>query len=267
MRPTRLRACTNLFTTSPFASCLPGCLASRRISSAAADSRLSGGRLRHRAVRDGMGQVAGLDQYHLRARPDLHAVHDRARDRPEEDHPCRPRDSVCCRRPVDRRVRARCGFLCCDRLVTRRGQVRCGLSDGCLRAVQHGDHRQGTVRETRTRYPPGPHHPRCTGAAGYLRDPVPSGPAKPRGSTDQHHSDVDRPGLPFGRHRAGSQPICAAEIVSSGGAPAGTRDAGCIGLVLPHRRDRGASASVPRNGFAGGRGFAVHIPVCARCDG
>jgi len=42
-----------------------------------------------------MGQVPGVDQHHFRARPDLHAVHDRARNRPQEDHPRRPGDPVC----------------------------------------------------------------------------------------------------------------------------------------------------------------------------
>ena len=37
-------------------------------------------------------QSAAIDQHHRRARPDLHAVHDRAGDRSEEDHPRRQRD-------------------------------------------------------------------------------------------------------------------------------------------------------------------------------
>src|SRR5882757_1069676 len=51
---------------------------------AAADPGLPYRRVFHWSIRDGVGQVAGVDPDHLRTRPDLHAVHDRAGNRPKK---------------------------------------------------------------------------------------------------------------------------------------------------------------------------------------
>src|SRR5215203_1495105 len=63
-------------------------------------------RIFHWSIRHGLGQVAGIDQHHLRAGPDFHALYDRTGDRPEEDRPPGPGDPVRDRRETGRRLRA-----------------------------------------------------------------------------------------------------------------------------------------------------------------
>ena len=146
----------------------------------AADPRLPYRRVFHWSIRDGMGQVPGIDQRHLRTRPDLHAVHDRAGNRPEEDRARRQGHPVCCGRPIDRRLPARDIVLCRDRPVDGQWPFRRTVSLRRLRAVEHGHHRQGAVREARAGHAARADHARRAGAAGHFCDPVPRGAAEPR---------------------------------------------------------------------------------------
>ena len=230
----------------------------------AADPGLPYRRVCHWSIRHGLGQVPGIDQRHLRARPDLHAVHDRAGNRPEKDRARRQGHPVRRRRAIGRRLPARDAVLLGIGLSMGGGRfdalylcVACALS-------QHGHHRQGAVREARARHAARPHHARRAGAAGHLRDPVPRGAAEPRQSADQRDPALDRPGRRAGGDRAGAEPLRAAVAVSPDRAPAGTGPARRAGLVLPDRRDRRAAASVARDGLAGRRRLAVDIPLCAR---
>ena len=156
-------------------------------------------------------------------------------------------------------------FFTGDRLTYWQRRFRCALSLHRLRAVEHGHHRQGSLRETRARYLAGPHHARRAGAAGYLRDPVPGGPAQSRQSSDFHHSALDRTGRRAGGDCADPEPLCAALSVSSDRAASGTGAARRAGVVFSDRRDRRTVASVPRNGLAGGRCVALDLSLRARC--
>ena len=227
----------------------------------AADPRLPYRRVRHWSIRHGLGQVAGIDQRHFRTRPDLHAVHDRAGNRPEEDRAGRPGDPVRRRRPVGRRLRARPAVFHGHR--PSGGFDAVYLTIACALS-SHGHHRQGVVREARARHAARPHHARRAGAAGHLRHPVPGGAAEPRRSPGQRDPVLGRPGRLAGGDRAGAEPLRPAETVSPDRAPSRTDPARRAGVVLPDRRDRRAAASVARNGIAGGRGLAVDIPLCAR---
>ena len=62
---------------SAFRSSPPSISDTRSSSCAIADFSLS--------IRYGLGQVSGINQCHLGARPDFHAVYDRAGNRSEED--------------------------------------------------------------------------------------------------------------------------------------------------------------------------------------
>src|SRR5882762_8365886 len=66
----------SLLATSPWASCSRA-LAVGPSHPAAADPSLHYRRVFHWSIRQGLGQVPGIDQHHLRTWPDLHAVHDR----------------------------------------------------------------------------------------------------------------------------------------------------------------------------------------------
>ena len=121
----------------------------------------------------GLNQVPGIDQRHLPTRPDLHAVHDRARNRPEKDRARRQGHPV-------RRGRAIMGggllgilsFLAIGlpigggKFVALFLCVACALSSTVM-IVKY-------CMRTRTRYAARRGYARCAGAAGHLRDPVPA---------------------------------------------------------------------------------------------
>ena len=145
----------------------------------AADPGLSGRRLPARPFRAEMGAVRAIDQHHRRARADLHAVHDRAGDRPEKDHPRRQCDPGHVRRADLRLLCARPWAVSPDRHPARRRPLRRALSRRRRRAEQHRHHRQGALRQARARHAAGAHHARRAGGAGPVRDPVPGDPAEP----------------------------------------------------------------------------------------
>ena len=182
---------------------------------AAADPRLPYRRVFHWSIRHGMGQFQGVDQRHLRTRPDLHAVHDRAGNRPEKDRARRQGHPVRRRRAIGRRLPARHPVLLGIGLSMGGGPFRRALSLHRLRALLDRHHRQGAVREARARYAARPHHARRAGAAGHLRDPVPGGAAEPRQSADQRDPDLDRPGRRAGGDRAGAQPLSCCQDCST----------------------------------------------------
>ncbi len=95
-------------------------------------------------------------------------------------------------------------FFIGHRAVDGRRPFRRALSLRRLRAVEHGHHRQGAVREARARHAARAHHARRAGAAGHLRDPVPGGAAEPRQSAGQRDPALDRPRRRAGGDRAGA---------------------------------------------------------------
>ena len=183
----------NSFATSRYASCSHGRLGFWRIFPAAADPRLSYRRVLHWSIRHRLGQIPGVDQHHLRTGPDLHAVHDRAGNRSEEDRPRRPGDPGCLCWAIGGRLPARHPVLRSDRVLD--GRRRCDALYLCSRLCpeQYRHHREGFIRKTRTRHPAWAHNAWHPGAAGYLRNPVFGGAAESRQSPAWRRPAVDRP--------------------------------------------------------------------------
>ena len=146
----------------------------------AGDPRLSHRRLRDRSVGLEPRQLAGIDRHHFRARSHLPAFHDRARDRSAEDHRAGrvilvasvAQIAGCC-------LLGNPALLPDGPAVWRRSLGR-PLPRRWSGAQLDRHHRQGAVRQARTRHPAGPGDVGHPGAAGPVRHPVPGHSAEPQ---------------------------------------------------------------------------------------
>lgn len=124
------------------------------------------------------GSSPGIDQRHLRAWPDLHAVIV-GLEIDLKDRAGRQGDPVRRGRATPGRLPARYPVLCGDRPLDGRQQLRRALSLRRLRAVEHGHHRESAVRETRELDTlPGRITLGVLVLQGYLCHPVPGGAAE-----------------------------------------------------------------------------------------
>ena len=208
---------------------------------AAADPGLPYRRVLHWSIRHGLGQVPGIDHRHLRTRPDLHAVHDRAGNRPEEDRARRQGHPVCRRRAIDRRLPARDIVLHRDRPVDGRRPVSTrSISASPARCRARSSSSRCCTRSASSTRCPG----RITLGVLVLQDIFAILFLAVQPSLDNLQVSVIlisiAPGRRAGGDRAGAQPLRAAVAVPPDRAPAGTDPARRAGLVLPDRRDRRA---------------------------
>ena len=237
----------------------------RRASGApAADPGLSGRRIRGRSFRPAMGAIATIDQHHRRARPDLHAVHDRAGDRPEKNQAGRQRHPGHLGGADLRLLRARACAVHADRHSARRPPLRRALPGRRRLAEQHRHHRQGAVRQVRARHAAGPHHARRAGGAGPHRDPVPRHPAEPQRSAGRCCAALGGAGRGAACGGAADQPLHAAASVPADRAPARAGAGRRAGVVLRDGRVRRIPRPVPGDGGADRGRLAVDLPLRAR---
>ena len=212
-----------------------------------------------------MGAIRAVDQHHRRARPDLHAVHDRAGDRPEEDRPRRQRHPGHLRGADPRLLCARrsgCFSLIGIPLGDRRFDAL--YLAAAVALSQHRHHRQGALRQARARHAARPHHARRAGAAGPVRDPVPRDPAEPERPAVRRRAGVGRARRRAAGRGAADQPLHAAASVPPDRAPAGARAGRRAGVVLRGRRVRRVPRPVARDGRADRRRLALDLPLRAR---
>ena len=211
-----------------------------------------------------MDQLRGIHHHDRGAWPDLSAVHDRAGNRPEKDHPRRCGDYRHRRRADHRRLHHRHRLFPADRIADGRRALGRALPRRGSGAEQHGDHRQDALRQARTRHAAGPHYARRAGAAGFVRNPVSGGAAEPRRLAVHRHPAVGRPRRRAGRDGIFDQPLYPAAPVPSYRANARTGAGRGAGVVLRRRRARGLPRPVARNGRADRGRRALDLPVCAR---
>ena len=142
---------------------------------------LSGRRVPGRPGRAEARHVAGDHRDDLGARPDLPALHDRARDRPEEGRALgqgHPGAAPACQ-IVGGAALGVLFFLALG-LPLGGGALGRALSRARGRALLDRHHRQGALRQARARHAAGPDHARHPRPAGPVRDPVPGRPAEPQ---------------------------------------------------------------------------------------